>query len=332
MKKIIAVCAAALLIFSGCTAKYAPVSRTDFVLDTICTITVYDGEGNQSDRQDIINSAFVLCHEYEKLLGSRSKNGDVYNFNSAGSGAELKGEAGELAARALEYSSMSGGAFDITLGSVTPLWDFKAENPSPPSQEALSAALAHTGADKLALVDGGIKKLDPDVKIDLGAIAKGYIADRLKESLERDGISSAIINLGGNIVTIGLNPDKGRAFSVGIQLPFSEQNTIAGTIDSIGATVTSGAYQRNFEYQGRLYHHILDPETGMPAQSGLASVTILSESAEQADALSTICFVLGEERAMELIKSLEGVEAVFIDEDMNITQSSEVLKSIDNEK
>ena len=162
---------------------------------------------------------------------------------------------------------------------------------------------------------------DPNSAIDLGGIAKGYIADKLKEYLESEGIKHAIINLGGNVLTLGgkLN---GEPFRIGIQKPFDESGAPITSVEATDlSVVSSGNYERYFEVDGKIYHHILNPKTGMPYDNHLYGVTILSKTSVDGDALSTVCYSLGLEKGMELIKSLDGVEALFITDDYKLHDS-----------
>ena len=166
-------------------------------------------------------------------------------------------------------------------------------------------------------LNGDRISLPAGTQIDPGAIAKGYIADLLKEFLQENGVESAIIDLGGNVLCISGRPD-GTPFRIGVRRPFSDASDSMVILEVDGrSVVTSGVYERYFEEDGVLYHHLLDPETGYPCDSGLLSVTILSDSSAEGDALSTACFVLGLEKGMELAVSA-GVEAIFIDENYEL--------------
>ena len=187
-------------------------------------------------------------------------------------------------------------------------------------------AVALTTIDASAIKIDGLKAAltNPDAKIDLGGIAKGYIADRMRDYLKEQGITSGIINLGGNVVVIGSKPD-GSKYKVGIQKPFSEQNDIIAYVESDEiSVVTSGVYERYFYVDDTLYHHILNPKTGYPVENGLTSVTILSKNSADGDGLSTSCFLLGLEDGMALIEKTPDVEAIFITEDESIHTTSGV--------
>lgn len=171
-----------------------------------------------------------------------------------------------------------------------------------------------------------MRLLDPNASIDVGAIAKGYIADRLKEYLKKNGVKHAIIDLGGNILALGTKID-GSKYNIGIQRPFDETGQPITSIKVANkSVVTTGIYQRYFEQDGKIYHHILDPRTGYPCENDLYSVTIITDSSLTADALSTSCYLMGFEKANHLIDQLENVDAVFITNDLEIHYSKNFLK------
>ena len=240
----------------------------------------------------------------------------------------LSDDMTDLLATALYYCERSGGAFDITTEPLSSLWNFSGTSPSVPPAEAIEKARKKVDYKKLRL-DGTrstLTFLDPGTSIDLGAIAKGYIADQLKAYLLDSGVESAMINLGGNVLCVGSRPD-GTPFTVGLQKPFADRNeTFAQVEVSDLSVVASGVYERHFVEDGKNYHHILDPSTGYPYDNGLISVTILSERSVDGDALSTTCFSLGLSRGMELVESMDGVYVCFIDEDYQIHYSDGMEK------
>ena len=171
-----------------------------------------------------------------------------------------------------------------------------------------------------------VQLTDPYTQIDLGAIAKGYIADRIKDYLEEQGVKHATINLGGNIQTIGTKPD-GSDYNIGIQKPFDETGEpITSVKIKDKSIVTTGIYQRYFEQDGTLYHHVLDPRTGMPCDTDLYSVSIITDSSLTADAMSTVCCLMGYQESMNVISQLDNVDAVFVTDDGNIKYSSNFQK------
>ena len=225
-------------------------------------------------------------------------------------------ETAEVIALAQRYAQLSDGALDITVRSAFVLWDFTAG--TIPDAAALHQAVSLIDYRSLH-VDGQTVTLAKGA-IDLGGIAKGYIADRVATVLKEKGVRSALIDLGGNIVALG---DKaGAPFRIGIKDPSATDSLCAIIEKSDMSVVTSGIYERGFDKDGVRYHHLLDPATGMPIQNTLASVSVVCETSADADALSTACFVMGEERARALIESLDGVEALFVRRDGTIATTT----------
>ena len=294
---------------TGCTQKAPnPVSQSAFYLNTVVTITLYDG----SDPA-LITECFNLCRKYEQEFSRTLESSALYQLNhDTSADRPLSEDLQELIATGLLYYERSFGLFDITVAPLSDLWQFSSADASVPTEEALHEALQHVDASKLSLNGTTLHFEDSLTQIDLGAIAKGYIADRIKEFLVSQGVSSALIDLGGNILCLGQKPD-GSSFRVGIREPFAPQGTsIAVAAVSDLSVVTSGVYERCFTEDDILYHHLLDPKTGYPFRTGLNAVSIISKSSMEGDALSTVCFALGIEKGMELIDSMPDVYAVFI--------------------
>lgn len=303
---------------AGCARKtQEPVVRQSFYFDTVCSIAVYDmAEMDEEKANAAIDEAFQLCSHYESLL-SRTKEGtDIYRINQAqGAPVECDPETIRVIEKGLYYSELSGGVFDITIGKVSDLWDFHAEEPEVPSEEALQEACATVGWEKVQIEGNTVTLTDPHTHLDLGGIAKGYIADRVGENLMENGVTSAIISLGGNVSCIGDKHEDGQEtpFKIGVEKPYSQESEIVGIVEASDETVvTSGVYQRYFEEDGVQYHHILNAETGYPAQTDIVGVTLKAPKGESADcdALATIYLILGSEKAMALAK--ENDEAIFL--------------------
>lgn len=307
-----------LLLTAAVTAALSsvrkkPISQTEFALDTICTVTLYDWVGNG---EQILSDAFFLCRQYEAMMSATVSGSDIYKINhSKGKTVTVAPETAGLLSDALTYCKMSNGKFDVTIYPVKQLWDFSGTGSSLPDRTAIDHALLQVNyrhivmeGNRVTLPDGG--------GIDLGAIAKGFITDQIAEYLLNCRVSSAVIDLGGNIRVIGNKPD-GSNWNVGIQKPFDSGciKTVAVTDEAV---VTSGIYQRYFIDNGTVYHHILDPSTGMPCDTGLLSVTIIAPSAQLADALSTVCMLLGYEESCQLLHNYPGVQAYFITSEMNV--------------
>lgn len=304
--------------FTAATSE-KQISDTGFYFDTVVTITL-----NGTDDDAVLKSCFSLMADYEKKLSRTLEGSDVWNINhSSGAPTEVSEDTERLIKKALDFAALSDGAFDPTIASVVSLWNFRDNDScSLPDRKAVEEALTHVDYRNVNLHNNTVTLKDPETSIDLGGIAKGYIADRLKEYLESEGIESGTINLGGNLLAIGKKNDE-KMWKFGIQKPFGESSELAATVsvDDM-SVVTSGTYERYFKKDGVIYHHILDPENGCPVQNGLQSVTILSRSSADGDALSTACFVLGLERGMELIESIEDTEALFITEDGKLHRTS----------
>ncbi|MDD6326037.1 MAG: FAD:protein FMN transferase [Lachnospiraceae bacterium] len=311
------------MLTNGCSLssdKNATASKTGFCLDTVVSLTLY---GTKEEAP--LEECFSLLETYESLLSRIKEGSDVWNINhSSGMPVTVSKETAQLIETALDYSARSDGAFDITIAPLLDLWNFKPEQHegTVPDADQIQEALSHVDYKKVQLDGATVTLLDPQASIDLGGIAKGYIADRLRDYLISEGYDSALINLGGNILTVGAKPD-GSAFRVGIRKPFSESGEQLETVACKDrSVVTSGTYERYFEQDGKRYHHILSPSDGYPVENGLASVTILSPSSTDADALSTACFVLGPEKGLELIESLDGIEALFVTDELEEISSS----------
>ena len=285
------------------------------LLNTVVSITVYDEEDKH-----LIDECFELCEGYEKTFSRTDSGSELYALNQTGS-MEVSDELLSVLKSALYWCEKTNGAFDITLGAVSDLYGFSGESPRVPGSEELAAALEHSGWEKIEIEGNTVTLTDSEAIIDLGAIAKGYIADRLAKHLAANGCEGAIINLGGNILCIGAKPD-GKLFNVGIQYPFEDsQKTITNVSVKDMSVVTSGIYERSFTENGKLYHHILSPKTGLPFETQLLAVSIIGPSSEMCDALSTVCFTLGLDDGLALINSLDGYEAVFVDDSYTLHKS-----------
>lgn len=314
-KAVASLVLAACVLASGCTANVQdpggdPISSTGFMLDTVITITLYDGLDH-----DNLDGAMNVCAKYEQLFSKTIEGSDVWRINHAGGQpTEVDDDTIEVINTALKYSKMSNGAFDITIGPVSSLWNFKSSNPKVPDPLDLAIAVSHVNYQKVRVEGNTVTLLDPEAQIDLGGIAKGYIADKVVEYLSSRGVTSAIINLGGNVYAMGSKG--GNDWTIGLQDPFKRRNTpIAAVKLQNKSVVTSGIYERYFKAEdGTFYHHILNPSTGYSVKNDLTSVTIISDKSIDGDALTTTCFVLGLEKGLALVESLEGVEAIFIDE------------------
>lgn len=307
-------------LLSGCKPNNEPVAQKEFCLDTIVSITFYD-----SSSKKILNKCFDLCKKYELLFSTTNTNSELYqiNHNKNKNKTQYQTISNELASviqQGLYYSELSKGAFDITIGAVSSLWDFKSDQATLPDETLLKESLKTVNYHNIICEDNQILYKNPDTMIDLGAIAKGYIADQIKDYLIKHKVNNALINLGGNILCVGDKMTEG--YRIGITNPQKTDESIISTKIEDKSVVTSGIYQRQIKVNNHIYHHILNPHTGYSYDNGLASVTIVSPTSIQGDALSTVCFSLGLQKGKALIESLDNVEACFIDKNNQITYTT----------
>ena len=279
-----------------------------FHFDTYNTITADCDRG-------LLEKCMAACVRYERIFSKTIPGSEVWQLNHAGGWPVPLGEDMQRVLRAsLELYTASEGAFNVAVGGLMALWNFKSETPKLPEEAALRAALEKSDASRIEL-DGAAARLPEGMEIDLGGIAKGYIADRVADMLREGGAETALLNFGGNIVTTGPKPD-GSPWHIGLQSPGGTWGEDYWAVTSLerGTVVTSGVYERGFELDSRRYHHILDPRTGYPAESGLLSVTIRGEDSMLADGLATAALVLGAEKGVALAARF-GCQAIALTED-----------------
>ena len=332
-----------MLLFTGCgnitdadtsTTGNEPISISSIKLNTAVQITIYD-----SQDKALLDDCLALCDKYELVFSRTNEKSELYKLNHRKDTSDkdpnadgqttpypvsgtadtwhISEDLASLLSQGLSITRESDGAFDIAIAPLTSLWDFTAEDPKVPDDAAIQKALPLCSSDGVTIDGQDITLPFDDIQFDVGAIAKGYIADRLKDFLVKKGVNSAIINLGGNVLCIGSKPD-GTPFKVGIQKPFADRNETEAVMDITGkSVVSSGIYERCFKQGGKLYHHILNPQTGYPYDNGLISVTIISDQSVDGDALSTTCFALGLEDGLKFAEK-KGVQAVFITEDYEL--------------
>lgn len=225
--------------------------------------------------------------------------------------------------RGLHYSKLSKGRFDITIEPVSSLWDFSSGEGKVPGKGKIKEALGYVDYRNVEIHGNTLVLQKPGIRIDLGGIAKGYIADLLKEYLSQNGVTGGIIDLGGNILCIG-KKNNGEDFRIGVRQPFADRSetvAVVGICDK--SVVSSGVYERYIQAEdGKMYHHILNPQTGYSYENELIGVTIISEKSVDGDGISTSAFALGLKGGLELINSMEETEAVFITEDGKLHYSS----------
>lgn len=308
-KKILALLLALLLLPVGCKrTTREKLSKTGFLMDTVITVTLYE-----YTEEEALQEAFDEMSRLNGLLDVYTEGSDLYRLTEA-AGKEpvlVSAETMELLLAAKEAYDLSDGYFDVTVGPLILLWDV-ANGGHYPTDGELREAMSLTGLTDLILdTEASTAYLRREgMRVDLGALAKGYIADKVKALLIDRGVTSAILDLGHNILLIGEKPG-GEAFSVGVQSPNGEG--YAAVVNKRDCSiVTSGTYERYFTYGGKTYHHILDPFTGFPADTDTCSVTVISKESLWGDVLSTTCLLLGSQKGLALIESLPDTEALFI--------------------
>lgn len=315
MKQILPI----LLIFfiiTGCrTETKHAVTRTEAMMDTVVRLTIYHEDKAQAEHT--IQDALDYLEIMNTQLSMFDPDSDIYKVNiEAGQEAvPVHDETYKLVDLALDLGRETNGAFNIAIGAVSFEWSEAFREKVPPND--LRVDLVDLSA--VQLNDGMIYLEKPDMMLDLGGIAKGYLADRVANFLASKEIEHAVINLGGNVVVMGSAPTDGRDWRVGIQNPFESGGDIVGEIQlSDGAVVTSGIYQRYFEREGKLYHHLLNPQTGRPIDNELVAVTVVSSDSAVADALATAIFVMGLEAGYDFIEDYDQTEAVFVTKDRGV--------------
>lgn len=286
-----------VLTASSCSKSEKSVTRQTFSLDTVINITTSEKDS------DKISKAFALLNEYEKIFSRTNPKSELYLLNNGL--ANTNEDITQVLTFSLEMSRLTGGAFDVTIAPLVDLWDVK-ERKTPPTKAEVEESLILVGYDAVSVNPFNLSGR----QLDMGAVAKGYIADKIADDFRKSGVKKAIIDLGGNVVLIG-------EYNVGIRDPFNPNEVFATISVKNKSAVTSGAYQRYFEYEGERYHHIIDPRTGYPSDSGIASVTVISPSSMQADALSTSIFILGK-NSISLCDEFPDTDALIIMENGDI--------------
>lgn len=315
------------LLCTGCGGA-EPAEAADTAMGTVIRQKIYGGD------KEVLEENQRLLEEMERdLLSWRLETSEIYRINeTAGSpeGVVVSERFSPILSECLALSEKSEGAFDITIGGVTRLWNLDvwaaSENQDAfevPEEAAIRAALENCGSGKLHWEEEkSLLYLPEKMSLDLGAVGKGIALDGLLEKLQANKkVGGAVISVGGSVLVYGEKPD-GSSFRIGIVNPFQPSEYL-GTLELKGewCVSTSGDYERYVEKDGKRYHHIINPDTGYPAESGLCSVTVLSGSGFLSDALSTACFVLGSERGKALAESY-GAEAVFVEKDGRISMTA----------
>lgn len=311
-----------LLALSGCNKDAAvgktaePVNKTSFVLDTLCSITIYD---NSTDK--MFEDCFAKLNEIDDLMSAGKTTSEISKINQkAGiSAVKVSDDTYTVIKEGIGYSKLTKGKFDITVGPLVKLWGINTPNARIPAPSEIKAALPLIGYQMVVLNDAkkSVMLTKKGMSLDLGGIAKGFAGDKAEEVLKADGVKHAIIDLGGNVLTIGTKPD-GSDWRVGVQDPNQPRGDSLGVVSvKEKSVVTSGIYERYFEKNGKRYHHIMDTKTGYPVNNEVASVTIITEKSMRADALAK-AFCMGVTKGLKFIEGIDGVQAVFVTRDFKV--------------
>ena len=303
-----------ILTLSSCGVGPA-YAKSGFYFDTLIYVEL---TGPQSD--EAVEKCMVMASTYDKLFNKNNINSDVYKINhSEGKYVEVSEDTIELINIALSWAYESDGLFDPTIGTVSSLWNFSSDPFAVPDKSSIYEALSHVNYKNVLVEESKVKLTDSETCIDLGAIAKGYVADKMKEALKDYDIKYGFINLGGNVLTINSKPGD-TPFNIGIKDP--EIGGDGGNITNVKvndkSVVTSGIYERYAICDEKVYHHILDTKTGYPIRNNLLSVSIIGPSSATCDALSTILYIKGIEEGSEFLKNYPDYEAVFITDTKDI--------------
>ncbi len=295
------------LLLTSCSKKSTDPKQIDvFAMDTFMTIKAY------TDDDELLKNIESEIMRLESLFSVTQEDSDISRLNKNGS-AEVDKATAELISSALKLGAATSGALDISIYPLVELWGFTNGNYRIPSQAEIDEGLEYADYTKIT-VEGDKVSIGDGMKIDLGAVAKGYTSDKICSILRENGVESAVINLGGNVQTISCRPD-GELWRVGIIDPFDQQQNLLIVQVENKAVITSGNYERYFVGEdGKKYCHIIDKQSGRPSENGIVSMTIIGESGLKCDALSTALFVMGEEKAVEFWKDSTDFEMIYVTE------------------
>ena len=318
-----------VLSLASCKPVVKKESRTVFALGTVCSIQVFT-EKSQTEVESILQTCTRRLEELERHLSANAEFSTLIDINKAAgvSAVNVPADIYPLFERAMFFAEKTDGAFNPAIGGVVKLWNIGFENARKPEDQDIQEALSRTDYKDVQLTGTAVFLKKEGMKLDLGAIAKGFAADELTRIVKQAGIMHAVIDIGGTIAAVGVRPD-GQRWNIGIRDPRIRQGQpiISAPIENRSIS-TSGSYERYFEQDGVRYHHIIDPATGYPVRSNMIAVSVFADSATDADALSTACFVLGYEKAVKLLAGLPNTEALFIFSDNSIRTTGNLEKNI----
>lgn len=306
-----------------------PTSRTETMLHTVVQMQVY-----HEDVDDILQEAVDYMAEMEALLSTSVEGSDVYRINEmAGKEpVEVHPETMEIIKRSIEIAEESDGLFDISIGALTNLWQIGSESARVPEDEEIEEAIKLINYEDIILDEEKmtIMLAEEGMALELGGISKGYIGSGVAELFHEHNITTAIINLGGNVVVMGTSPTNEEGWNVGVQDPDEVRGEIVGTQRVINAAiVTSGIYERYLEVDGVKYHHIMDPRTGYPLDNDISGVTVFAPTSFDGDSYSTALFLMGIEEGIDFINAKDGFEVAYIDKDGGVHLSDGIKDSFE---
>lgn len=319
----LAFCIILIILCCSCYDKTKePYKEEIFAMDTVITITVYGEEP-----QEKIAAASREIKRLEALFSVTNESSDISGINkNSGEFVKVSDDTVALLKTAVEASELTDGAIDISVYPVVKLWGFTTGEYKVPDDKHITNKRNFVDYKKIIIDEKNSSvKIEKGMELDLGAVAKGYTSQKIKNILNEMGNTSAIINLGGNIETVGKKPDED-PWTIGIQYP--NDSNYFSTLE-LGETsiITSGGYQRNFEENGIVYHHIIDPSTGKPADSGIVSSTVVCDNSAMGDALSTALFVMGKDKSIDLYRKYNNFEFILLDENDKVYVSKGIKDS-----
>lgn len=304
------------LLLTSCQQKIYCIESQNFLMDTLMKIQIFTPNSKFS-----LSPYFDILEDLDKRYDRHWDNSFLYKLNHGTYNGSFTKDDLKILNKASYYYDKTEGLFDISIAPLLDLWDINSDSPKVPIQKEIDNLLPNVGFSKINF-DSEILSIPPNIEIDFGAILKGFATDKLKEKLDKDNISSALIDLGGNIYAHGYKPD-GTEWKIGIRNPEENANDYVGILSVHDkAVVTSGIYERYFIENNNIFHHILNPKNGYPVENNLLSVTIVSENGLDADILSTACFLMGLEKGLSFVNKLENVDAIFITKKRQLYLSS----------
>lgn len=306
--------------------KVQSIQQTYFYLGTIIDITLFG-----TDDTDQLLEISKMIFDYDAQLDRTNELSEVSKINhlEINTPLEVSSSTYDIIKKSLEYGELSDGNFDITINPIVELWQIGTDFQKIPAHSLIEEALPFIGYNKIELLpDNRVQFIEP-ATIDLGAIAKGFIADEIVNKLRTSGIEKALINLGGNVYALGNSPS-GDLWNIGIRHPEpNAPNALLKVMLEDKSVVTSGITERYFEEDGIIYHHIFDPRTGYPIQNDILSLTVISDLSIDGDALSTTLFALGYEKAFELVKTLDDVQIIVVTKDKTVYINESLSEKIE---